>query len=139
MTLIAVRFLPSWKRTFPPHEDSVVLARNLIAAALNDWDSDSIEIAMLLVSELATNSVVHARSRFDLSVHWEESGNKIRVAVTDFGGREPRLTTPSAHVVGGRGLHLVKSMAENWGIDGTALPGSTTVWFELRKLPSMRK
>ena len=117
--------------SLPPQEASVGAARGLVTGALAEWAADDLtDDATLLVSELATNAVVHAGTDFDVSV--ELLGDTVEVAVTD---RHPTRTLPAppASVDGdfesGRGLFLTAALAEKWGVDYT----STTkrVWFRL--------
>jgi anti-sigma regulatory factor (Ser/Thr protein kinase) len=75
-----------------------------------DAPSLTCEQAAVLVSELATNSVVHAGTGFVLTVSMTD--HEIEVGVTD-GSRVPaRLTEPSADH--GRGLQLVDRIATSW-------------------------
>jgi len=84
--------------------------------------------AALLVSELSTNAVLHAGTEFTVTVHGEESA-PIRVEVTDGNSGSPTLRD-NAMTPNGRGLRIVASLAERWGVDEH--PGGTkTVWFEL--------
>ena len=87
--------------------------------------------AGLLVSELVTNCVRYAHpSPIDLRVELE--GRALRVEVRDGGPGIPRArgrgTMPAAESGRGRGLALVASVAEVWGID--AGPGAV-VWFTM--------
>jgi integral membrane sensor domain MASE1/anti-sigma regulatory factor (Ser/Thr protein kinase) len=86
----------------------------------------------LLVSELVTNSVRHARLRpRDLiRLQVETSNRVIRVEVSDpgegFGGNVPE---PEARGPGGWGLFLTERLADRWGVDREE--GLTTVWLEV--------
>jgi anti-sigma regulatory factor (Ser/Thr protein kinase) len=90
--------------------------------------------ALLLVSELVTNSIVHAghRGRDAIRVRAGSDGSTARVEVCDRArdGSFPALrrdTPPSA--IGGRGLMLVDALSDRWGMD--ACGRGTCVWFEL--------
>lgn len=91
--------------------------------------------AQLLLSELVTNAYRHARPLPDgrITVRCALSPTRtLRVDVTDGYAVElpyPRPTFPTD--ISGRGLILVASLADTWGID--LLPDTTgkTVWFEL--------
>ena len=78
----------------------------------------------LVVSELATNAVVHAQTPFVVTLSRE--ADTIRVTVSD----DSAWIVPRApdHVLqaGGRGLGIVKVLSRDWGVI-TDL-GSTTVW-----------
>lgn len=80
---------------------------------------------LLLVSELVTNSVRHARS-CDIDVSVRAMDGQIRVEVSDDG---PGFThdVPRGE---GLGLSIVERLADKWGID----PGERfTVWAELSR------
>lgn len=82
----------------------------------------------LLVTELVTNSVKFA-GEGPIAVKLVASDQVIRVEVHDDGpGFEPPQGKPSLTDTDGRGLFLVESIADRWGIDAN---GSTCVWFEL--------
>jgi anti-sigma regulatory factor (Ser/Thr protein kinase) len=85
----------------------------------------------LLVSELVTNSVKHARvSEGDsimLDVRFDPRG-MVRVEVRDSGGGFERPHTPPADDAGeGWGLYLVEQLADDWGVDR----GQQMVWFQI--------
>lgn len=87
----------------------------------------------LVVSELVTNSVVHANvgPRRTLTVELAMIDDRLRISVIDPGSRlEPRILQPDHERVGGVGLLLVDALSEAWGVarDGT---GRTRVWCEV--------
>ena len=88
-------------------------------------DSDT---ALLLVSELVSNAILHARSTIRLTATSEAS--HLRVEVTDESARLPLARYYSPDATTGRGLHLVDRLADSWGFD-TLGPAGKTVWFEL--------
>jgi anti-sigma regulatory factor (Ser/Thr protein kinase) len=81
----------------------------------------------LLVSEVASNAVLHAKTAFVVAVVVDDSS--IRVEITDGNPTRPTIKQYQADSVTGRGLHLVDAAASRWGVD-TASPGKT-VWFEV--------
>lgn len=83
--------------------------------------------AVTLVSELATNAVIHARTPYTIAVSHE--GDTVRVGVQDLSAVNPRRRAYGVDATTGRGLRLVASMASSWGID--ADPGGKVVWFEV--------
>ena len=88
--------------------------------------------ASLLVSELVTNSVVHANvgPRRALTVEVTTRGDRVRIAVTDPGSRlRPRMLPPDPATPGGLGLLLVDELCETWGVSQDL--GPTCVWCEL--------
>jgi anti-sigma regulatory factor (Ser/Thr protein kinase) len=108
-------------------------AREAIARIDHRLGPDEAETLRLLVSELITNSVRHARLGPDdyIELDVEVSDDAVRVSVTDSGSgfaaapREPSPAEPS-----GWGLYLVQRVADRWGVSND---GRTTVWFELRR------
>jgi anti-sigma regulatory factor (Ser/Thr protein kinase) len=81
----------------------------------------------LLVSEVATNALIHSRGDVRLSVLPDSSG--VRAEVHDEGQGMPTPREPGLDAEGGRGLGLVETLAARWGTDPTR--EGKTVWFEL--------
>ncbi|KPI24721.1 MULTISPECIES: ATP-binding protein [unclassified Streptomyces] len=86
------------------------------------------ETAELLTSELVTNALVHTDDDAVLTATVSPSG--LRVEVRDSVAQRPRPRVPSAdEATHGRGLVLVESLADTWGV--RAQGGGKVVWFEL--------
>ena len=83
--------------------------------------------ATLVVSELAANAVVHARS--DLTVTISRRRGAVRVAVHDDSLIAPSPQEPPGTLSSGRGMRLVGAIADDWGSD-IAGEGKT-VWADL--------
>ncbi len=84
----------------------------------------------LLVSELVTNSVKHARVSEDDSIMLEVAirGEIVRIEVRDSGpGFEPPVAAPPDDADEGWGLFLVEQLADQWGVDSDR----QAVWFEI--------
>jgi anti-sigma regulatory factor (Ser/Thr protein kinase) len=115
-----------------PERDSARSARRFIESVLAEWDLARLrETSELLVTELVTNAVLHARTDVDLVAR--RSGPGLRVEVHD-GDHTPPVPRPySPMSPGGRGLRIVDALAERWGVEPTA--GGKYVWFELRRDP----
>lgn len=97
-------------------------------AALRRWgDEETIEVAVLLATELVTNAIVHAHTDFALSVTIDRG--RLRVEVSDFSPDPPRLVEVQRFAEHGRGLHLVDALAASWGVHWR--PDGKAVWFEL--------
>jgi PAS domain S-box-containing protein len=109
--------------------ESARTARRAVALALGEAGrSDLVESAELLVSELVTNAVMHARTVVELLVVAGPGG--VRVSVHD---DSPHLPTRRRYAEGattGRGLELVELMADRHGVEPDP-GGGKTVWFEL--------
>jgi anti-sigma regulatory factor (Ser/Thr protein kinase) len=82
----------------------------------------------LLVSELVTNAVLHARS--DARVTIELLDDRVRVTVADASPIVPRLRDYGPAAVTGRGMLLVDRLSDQWGVDVDDGAGKR-VWFEL--------
>lgn len=108
-------------------------------AAVSEWlaqapyDPPFIATTLLLVSELVTNSVRHARIDGEQPLRlcgWLRD-TTLRLELWDAGTdgtiapRPPRRDED----VGGFGLHLVAKLSRAWGVDRDAR--GTTVWLEL--------
>lgn len=89
--------------------------------------------AALLVSELVTNSVLHAQIGADqtLSLELTTLENHLRIEVVDAGSTlRPRLLPPNLERPGGLGLRLVDRLSSTWGVQREA-SGATRVWCDL--------
>jgi serine/threonine-protein kinase RsbW len=113
------------ERAFPNAPDGVRDARAFVADALQGADSNALDAAVLMVSELATNAVVHTTSPFTIGI--DRSDHEVRVSVTDQGVGTPRLRHAGSTDTDGRGLGIVAACALEWGVDQR--PESKTVWF----------
>ena len=80
-----------------------------------------------MVSELATNSVVHARSDFEVAI--ERTDTAVRVEVTDHGDGEPAPKPAHPTDIHGRGLLIVSTLADEWGVEDASPGRGKTVWF----------
>lgn len=87
----------------------------------------TLEDAQLLVTELATNAVVHAGSPFSVIVRAE--GARVRVSVSDTSTVRPTPRDDGPLAASGRGLRLVAALCADWGVDVNA--AGKTVWAEL--------
>jgi anti-sigma regulatory factor (Ser/Thr protein kinase) len=112
-------------RSFPAELASVSAARHFVRDVVEALPSDVADSVELMVSELATNSVKHADTPFELVV--EHVGSHVRVEVTDGGAGQPLPRDPVPSDPSGRGLRIVDLMADKWGVRRS---GETkTVWF----------
>lgn len=83
----------------------------------------------LLVTELVTNSVRHARSEGGVGLAVCLSAKRVRVEVSDSGvGFHPERRGGDRGVPGGWGLVLVERLADRWGV---VRDGLTLVWLEI--------
>lgn len=114
--------------TLPAEAASVPAARRFVrdtVAALGAAAAGA--DAEALVSELATNAVLHARSPFTVVV--DRAGDRVRICVLDASPTRPRTRDYGMQATTGRGMRLVASLAAAWGVDRQG--SGKAVWFEL--------
>ena len=125
------RMRPHFEVELPPTEQAPAAARRSLQRLDGELDPEGLETMRLLVSELVTNSVRHARldEAGWINVCVEQNPRAVRVAVTDPGvGFEDRPGPPQPGDHSGWGLHLVEQLADRWGV---SRDGKTMVWFEI--------
>ncbi|WP_327678092.1 ATP-binding protein [Streptomyces sp. NBC_00467] len=123
---------PGYSETLPRKPESAATARSLVRVALAVWGLDDMaEDGALIVSELVSNAVQHAR-RESIRVVIDRPGAAcVRIGVVDFSKLPPAPKEPDDEDEGGRGLALVAELAEDWGTD--PLPWGKQVWAELHR------
>ncbi|MBK3641536.1 PAS domain S-box protein [Streptomyces sp. MBT33] len=108
---------------------SVPEGRAFLQKALTSWNcTPSALDALLLLSETLTNAVQHAEGPIGLHLH--RTATDLTVEVSD---RSPHLPQPrlaAEDEESGRGLLLVRALADTWGVRPT--DGGKTTWFTLR-------
>lgn len=114
------------------HPGSPAQARRLARARLTGWSvcADTCDTAVLVISELVTNAIVHtASSRVVCELH--DHDDTVRIAVQDEGCApdEPHPSPQRPEEEHGRGLLLVEALCQAWGAQehGSGL----LVWAEL--------
>jgi anti-sigma regulatory factor (Ser/Thr protein kinase) len=112
---------------FEPAPESVREARRFVTSTLEAWGADEAGDAALLTSELATNAVIHAQSRYTVTL--VRLPDRVRVTVADGSLASARRCHYSPTSGTGRGLGMVADLAAAWGVE-TADDGKL-VWFEL--------
>ncbi len=104
-------------------------ARTFVRSALDGWGMGNVaEIVTLLVSELVTNAVVHARSEVDVAVQLTPDG--ARVEVSDHSEEAPVVRAAESEDESGRGMAIVDSLSRAWGVRSRP-DGGKTIWFEV--------
>jgi anti-sigma regulatory factor (Ser/Thr protein kinase) len=115
----------------PPVAGSVPAARHLLLEVLRAWDvPQDRDDAALLVTELVANVIDHAREEASLSLEAEVSDGWLRISIADGSSIRPVVRELSHEQPRGRGLLLVKAIADRWGSEDHR--GGKRVWFELR-------
>ncbi len=112
----------------PPHPASVAEARALLRTLLADAGrEDLVETAVLLVSEVVTNALLHAGTDIHLTGRLDRGG--LHVSVGDGSTHLPARRRYAATAGTGRGLLMVESMVDEWGV--TRRDDGKTVWFRV--------
>jgi anti-sigma regulatory factor (Ser/Thr protein kinase) len=118
---------PGGSASFPASPTSVIQARDYVTDALDGVAPDIVQNVVLMVSELATNSLRHAAAGFTLDV--DCAPDRIRVAVSDPGPGSPEVRIPSPVEASGRGLQIVETLSDEWGYAPAPDGVGKTVWF----------
>lgn len=110
---------------------SVAQVRRTLVEDLETRDVpvDVVDEAEIVVSELVSNAIRHARPLADgnLRVHWKVKAGVVEVEVTDGGSDStPRPAPRTVWAASGRGLRIVRSLAHEWGVSEDR--NGTTVW-----------
>ncbi|MFF4037807.1 SpoIIE family protein phosphatase [Streptomyces sp. NPDC001816] len=110
--------------------EAVRHARRFTRRTLRTWGvpSDTMDTALLVVSELVTNALVHTdgQVRLDLSL----VNHRLRLAVADTSPRSPvKNTNVGWEATGGRGILLVEAVSEAWGT--VPVSGGKQVWADI--------
>lgn len=114
---------------FPGQPGSVRAARHLLRSHVATiLSAEDVDTAMLLVSEVVTNAVVHAGTPVEVVVCLQ-GGATLRVEVADGSVQRPTIRHDAMMASTGRGLHLLDALAHRWGV--TVRATGKTVWFEL--------
>jgi anti-sigma regulatory factor (Ser/Thr protein kinase) len=111
---------------------SVPAARGLVDDLAGEVDPQGLQDILIMVSELVTNSVRHAKLAPPDRVHLlvERLDDRVRVSVADAGPGFGTPPGPTEEGLSGWGLDLVDRLAARWGHERA--PGRNTVWFETR-------
>jgi CheY-like chemotaxis protein/anti-sigma regulatory factor (Ser/Thr protein kinase) len=108
---------------------TVPLAREFVRRWLDEWGAAHLaDEASLVVTELAANAVLHARSPYDVRISHADGVVRIEVVDEDPGTPEPQPFSAVAET--GRGIVLVSAISASWGIE--AQPDGKITWAELR-------
>jgi anti-sigma regulatory factor (Ser/Thr protein kinase) len=121
--------------TLPAAEQAAGLGRQFTREVLTSWRVGHLEeMAVLLVSELVTNAVRHARNRGSkLELRLEAAATSVRIEVHDTDPRWPQPGTPTGLDESGFGFVIVQALASAWGVSET--PAGKAVWVELETQP----
>ncbi|WP_217167396.1 ATP-binding protein [Streptomyces sp. AC512_CC834] len=119
----------------PRHARSVGRARTLFREQAASWElpQDVTDTAELLLSELMTNAYRHAKVPAGREI-WARcvvADNRLRITVTDADTALPAPATACPEDESGRGLALVATLADDWGVERRECGIGKEVWFEV--------
>ncbi|MCU1371443.1 MAG: rsbU4 [Ilumatobacteraceae bacterium] len=116
--------------------DAPAVARAFVRSGVELLGSSAPDDAVLLTSEVVTNSVVHADTD-EVEVLLRRHGDAVHVAVTDSDPEQPEMQEADPTRVGGFGVRLIDELADDWGVDPLAGEGGAgkCVWFEVALVP----
>ncbi|OEU98961.1 hypothetical protein AN217_15305 [Streptomyces qinglanensis] len=129
-------------QALPPRIGQV---RRIVSAQLRYWRLDAVlDVAALLLTELLANVHRHADPRRcdagpapadkHCTVELSLVGDRLTVSVHDHDPRLPRVRGAASDEplpTSGRGLALVASLSESWGVRARPDGSGKTVWFSL--------
>ena len=103
-------------------------ARRFLVETLTHWGCSQVVIdqAALVVTELATNAVLHAGSAFTVTARLQEGA--VHLAVHD-ADTLPSTADRRPSAEAGRGLGVVAALATRWGVDPS--PDGKVIWADL--------
>jgi anti-sigma regulatory factor (Ser/Thr protein kinase) len=113
-------------------ECHVVKARAFVTECLTDHGMlPAIDDVRWVVSELATNAVVHAATAFTVNV--SRLDGVLTLTVGDGSPVFPRKLRPGAELASsGRGLRIVEALSTAWGVTGKGTGKSVWATFDVR-------
>lgn len=117
-------------RSFSSDPAATRSARHFVLHAVGQAPPGVRDAIAVMIGELAMNAVQHAQTGFGVTV--ELIDGTLRVEVTDSSGNYPApgpMPPPSSSH--GRGLPIVDSLADTWGITWSPPVPGKTVWFEI--------
>ncbi|MCX4395520.1 SpoIIE family protein phosphatase [Streptomyces sp. NPDC127061] len=112
--------------------ERIAAARQQLRELLHDWaDPEQVDAAVLMISEMATNVLVHTDGDALMLAQatGEHGERRLRVEVSDGSDELPHRRRPGEMASSGRGLVLMEMLADAWGVDPRG--AGKSIWFEL--------
>ncbi|MER6101425.1 SpoIIE family protein phosphatase [Streptomyces sp. NPDC001832] len=112
--------------------ERIAAARQRLRELLHDWtDPEQVDAAVLMISEMATNVLVHTDgdALMVAQATGEHGERRLRVEVADGSAELPHKRQPGEMASSGRGLVLMEMLADAWGVDPRG--AGKSIWFEL--------
>ena len=115
-----------------PEPEVVTTARHALDQLTDLLPPEKLEDIRLVVSELVTNSILHAGLSADdqISLTVTVADGAVRGSVCDPGPGfgVPSEPSPRSDLSGGWGLPIVETISDRWGVEGNS---HACVWFEI--------
>ena len=117
---------------FAPEPEVVTTARHTLDGLADLLPAEKLEDVRLVVSELVTNSILHAglSTKDQISLTVKVSAGSVRGRVCDPGSgfEVPSEPSPRSDMSGGWGLPIVETISDRWGVKRNR---RACVWFEI--------
>jgi anti-sigma regulatory factor (Ser/Thr protein kinase) len=115
-----------------PKAETISEARHALDRLVGLLQPEKLEDVRLVVSELVTNSVLHAGlspdDRICLSAVVSAGSVRGRVCDSGLGFQKPSKLSPRHDLRGGWGLPIVERISDRWGVEKGR---HVCVWFEI--------
>ena len=115
-----------------PEPEVVMDARHALDRLADLLPPEKLEYVRLVVSELVTNSILHAglspEDQISLTVTVSASSVRGKVCEPGPGFEAPLEPYPRSDLSGGWGLPIVETVSDRWGVEQNR---HTCVWFEI--------
>ncbi len=123
--------MPAATTTLPADASSVRAARRWVEELLSEWGHPELGwTAASVISELATNCHLHARTSFTLAVRRVDEDDFL-LEISDGSPVLPRQRRYGLDSTTGRGLALVDRLSDGWGVVRHDDRPGKTVWVKL--------
>ena len=117
----------SYESEFVAEPASVAAAREFVKRHLSHNGLDHLtEDVRLVVSELATNSMVHARTPFTVTLAARD--HSVLLTVRDGSPESPVQTLAGVLDTRGRGISIVAQVSSSWGVSAADARSAKSVW-----------
>jgi anti-sigma regulatory factor (Ser/Thr protein kinase) len=115
------------RQDFVRSQRSIAESRRFAQNIVADLPVDLRDAVALMVSELATNALVHTAQGFEMTI--DRTKDQLQVSVADRSHQVASVQSPSPSEPHGRGLRIVKALSDTWGTTDAA--DGKTVWFQV--------
>lgn len=115
-----------------PVPTAVREARQFVRSTATVLDDDRVDDLLVLTSELVTNAVLHARTPLEVGI--TVTDDAVVICVADGADGRPTHQSPSDGRENGRGIMLVRELADDWGVLLHDTRQGKAVWFLFRRL-----